>query len=266
MSDSYFRMSVLSAVLELQDQPIPPAAFAEMVGRGALVGHRSYDYRTAQTLDELTDCINQDFGETRQQRLRRLLNYMIRQLQPAWALSIPYGRQFVISSVDDDTRQCLRNAGLLHQPGDSESQAWWDALAAEFRRLRDDRLLEIGRRGEELSLSLETARLSGTGRVPEWVALEDNTAGYDIRSHDPGTLAERPIEVKATTGQVAQFHLTRNEWTVATLFQEQWRLHLWLLTEQQLLEFTFDQVAEHIPADHGDGLWQEVVVRMPRLS
>lgn len=259
-------MSVLNAVLEIQEQQLSPTVLNDIVKRGGTVGHRSFEYTTAQALDAVTGCINREFGDTRRDRMRNLLMHLIKELQPPWAFSIPFGRKVVGEIVTDDTRQCLRVAELLSQPADTGCRKWWDSLAAEFRQLRNDKLLEIGRQGEELTLELETRRLEGTGFSPEWIAIEDNTAGYDIKSRDPQSLDERFIEVKATTVAIPQFHFTRNEWLTASLRPEQWRLHLWVLPDQKFFEYTFEQVAVHMPGDQGAGRWQEVTVGMSEAT
>ncbi|BDV36590.1 protein NO VEIN domain-containing protein [Methylocystis iwaonis] len=52
----------------------------------------------------------------------------------------------------------------------------------------------------------------GINMPPVWMAVEDNTAGYDIQSFDMG--AEGPvvrlIEVKSTIASPLSFFLSRN--------------------------------------------------------
>jgi hypothetical protein len=54
------------------------------------------------------------------------------------------------ASRTDGPAQCLRYAGLLG-PIDESVRQWWDELATHFRAERSQKLLEIGRRGEQLS-------------------------------------------------------------------------------------------------------------------
>lgn len=121
--------------------------------------------------------------------------------------------------LSGDQTQCLRYAGLLG-PIDESVRRWWDELAGHFRAEQSQKLLEIGRQGEQLSFQLEVETLKelGISESPVWISLEDNTAGYDILSHrygGAGELSKFFIEAKATTTTEYVFILTRHEWEVA---------------------------------------------------
>jgi len=83
---------------------------------------------------------------------------------------------------------------------------------------RDFRNRALGEAGEALVLDNERRHLRYADRTDlankvRWVSKEDGDgAGYDIRSFDPGSGAERLLEVKTTYGgQRTPFLLTRNE-------------------------------------------------------
>jgi uncharacterized protein DUF3883 len=78
-------------------------------------------------------------------------------------------------------------------------------LARKFDPVaRDARNRALGRKGEQFVLDQEKRRLVMAGRddlLPDlrWVSdVDGDGAGYDIRSFDPATGAERLIEVKST--------------------------------------------------------------------
>lgn len=182
---------------------------------------------------------------------------------PVWARLAPAGRSHVLQSMGVNGVQCLRAAGLLGTG--QRATEWWDALASKNRSERDARLLAQGREGERLSLAHEAARLQreGISREPVWVAIDDNTVGYDILSyavHDDREI-NRLIEVKTTQANPPRMILSRNEWKIASQYGSAFEFHLWNLTTESLTIFTVEQVSAHIPTDNGQGKWESVEIR-----
>lgn len=192
------------------------------------------------------------------------IDIFIAQHQPLWARLAPAGRNHVIQAIGVNGIQCLRSAGLLSTA--PRATEWWDALANVNRSEKDARLLAQGREGERLSLAYETARLQREGipRKPIWVAIEDNTVGYDILSYSivGGHETSRLIEVKTTHADPPRMILTRNEWRTAEQFGNTFEFHLWDMTTNDLTIFTVDQVRPHIPKDFGSGKWQCVEMNL----
>ena len=180
-----------------------------------------------------------------------------------WARLAPAGRNHVLQAIGVNGVQCLRSAGLLTT--DIRATDWWDALASANRSERDARLLAQGREGERLSLEYETARLQREGicRLPIWVAVDDNTVGYDILSfarHD-GSELNRLIEVKTTISVPPRMFLSRNEWETAARYGATFEFHLWNLNTESLTIFTVEEIQSHIPTDNGYGEWESVELR-----
>ena len=92
------------------------------------------------------------------------------------------------------------------------------------------------------------------------MSIEDNTAGYDIQSFDPGTEGPvaRLIEVKSTIASPLRFWLTRNEWETAKKFGAAYSFHIWDLQGPQLHERTANEILPHIPTDNERGRWANV--------
>jgi hypothetical protein len=96
---------------------------------------------------------------------------------------------------------------------------------------RDHRNRSLGRAGEEFVIDVEQRRLAGAGRADlarkiRWISSEEGDgAGYDVLSFEPSG-RERLVEVKTTNGSArTPFFLTRNEPSVATERQEEWRIY-----------------------------------------
>ena len=131
-----------------------------------------------------------------QARTRAAILDYIDIVRPAWLQSALSGRSRVLRFAGSTIAQVFDEAGLVVGT-DPDTVAFWDALAARARGLKDDRLTAIGRIGERATIAYEKER---TGSDPQWVALENNADGYDVLSivaaDDPQLLS---IEVKATT-------------------------------------------------------------------
>lgn len=188
---------------------------------------------------------------------------IIADCSPIWARLAPAGRNHVLQAIGVNGIQCFRSAGLLGS--DTRATNWWDALASANRSERNAHLLEEGREGERLSLKYENDRLRREGivRAPVWVAIDDNTVGYDILSyawHD-GREVNRLIEVKTTRAEPPRMIISRNEWKTAELYGTAFELHLWSLNSKSLKIYTVDQIRPHIPADSGAGKWESVEIR-----
>lgn len=179
---------------------------------------------------------------------------------PDWVQNATYGRSRMLSFCPGGIHQILVEAGVASGAND-EVVAFWDDLAALARGRHDDKLLEIGRHGERLSLQHELAR---TGRPAKWSAIDSNQDGFDILSIiDTDTPSPLSIEVKATTVSGGDLFLTRNEWeqaedSTAHVF------HLWRLNARPSPQLTVVSVAQmraHVPHDQSAGEWR--LVRVP---
>lgn len=195
---------------------------------------------------------------------RGAIEALIEHHKPLWLRLAPGGREHVLRAVNVNGVQCFRNAGLLDVPPSEQTARWWDLLAAKVRHEKDAHLLEQGRAAERLSLAHERERLSSLGisQDPRWIAIEDNSAGYDILSYDVGALgpSSRLIEVKSSTSDPPRIVLTRGEWTAAMRFGEVYVFHIWSLPAKTLIERSAREMASHVPNDQGLGTWATVEI------
>jgi hypothetical protein len=192
--------------------------------------------------------------------LRRTILDLADITAPPWLQNASHGRRRLIDFAPIGIGQILVEAEVAE--GDVQDIVkFWDTLAALARGRRDDRLLEIGRQGERLTVEYEAAR---TSRPAKWVALDSNADGFDVLSvkdaHDHSPLT---IEVKATRmGIHGKLFLTRREWEAATGSADH-VFHLWKIDERggpRLATVPAERMAAHIPEDRGEGIWSSVEV------
>jgi hypothetical protein len=127
-----------------------------------------------------------------------------------------------------------------------------DKVAAFVRELRTTR--ETRNNLAKLGLPLE----------PRWMAIEDNTVGYDVLSYNPGKFGplNKLIEVKSTIASPLRFFLSRNEWEQASKFGKAYVFHVWDIQKQPavLYEKTVEQIAPHVPQDNNKGHWKTALI------
>ena len=195
-------------------------------------------------------------------RVRQSILDFIDEFKPAWLQNATFGRSRVLSYAGPEVKQVMSEAGLASGT-DPETVAFWDMLAAMARGQKDISLSNIGRRGESLTIAVESRR---TGKEPKWIALDNNADGYDVLSHvGPGDTPLLTIEVKSTTqGERGLLHITRNEWERAAEAPFHC-FHLWMLLGENdrdslLAIVNLAEMLPHVPADCGRGEWSSAAV------
>ncbi|MBX9660371.1 MAG: DUF3883 domain-containing protein [Nitrospiraceae bacterium] len=194
---------------------------------------------------------------------------MIREM-PTWAKVMTLGRGRFIKSIKHedyrDIRSVFREADLLKEPPTDHDIRWWDIIKERLRSNRQLETMERARHAEKLSLEREVAKLASLGivEIPVWMAIEDDTVGYDVLSYRPvGNSVRRIlIEVKSTIASPPRFNVSRNEWDHAAKVGDAYMFHIWDLSKSppQLFEKAVDDVRPHIPEDGADGRWTNVLV------
>jgi hypothetical protein len=198
---------------------------------------------------------------------RETLTVAIREVKPWWLRLSPFGRDRVRAVLSSNEEQCLAAAGLFSEEPSLEIRNWWDGLGQGIRSETDSKHLAQGRAAEQLTIQYEIRRLSelGISHRPRWVALDDNTAGYDVHSFDSGPFepVAKLIEVKSCARESWEIFLTRKEWETAVERSPNYRFHIWILPEKRLIELTPDDLKFHIPLDRGNGHWQISRIALP---
>jgi hypothetical protein len=261
-SEILFSMSAFSGLLAIRiySTAHPGLSLVEVITALKRVSPDDgyHDYEAALVLH---DWVESDTEHTHIPTFfRHILTTLIQRTNPWWRRFFPLGRDRVKSVLNSNEQQCFEAAGLFSETPDPEIRKWWDTLQQAARSEDDNKRLLQGREAEQLTIDYETRRLSDLGipNRPRWIAIDDNTAGYDVHSFDKGPVEPiaKLIEVKSCSRVPEEIFLTRNEWETAVEMAPNYRFHIWILPEEQLIELTPSDIEKHIPLDRGDGLWQ----------
>lgn len=191
--------------------------------------------------------------------LRIQIQHLIEAYKPTWIPLLTRGRSEALIHLPVDVVQCLREADLTTSYSE-DVILWWDKIGKISRRTGKDEKIDVGRRGEKLSIDYERDR---TQKEPKWKGFENNFTGYDVLSilNIKNTIPLN-IEVKTSnsTWEVASFYISKNEWAVAES-SPNYIFHLWVLVpKNKLYIVSTDVVRSHIPINNGKGTWDAVEI------
>lgn len=227
----------------------------------------SYDLAAAV---ELHDLVPKDAPHTGVMFYRVCLATVLLNEVPEWAKLMTLGRGRFIKRLKSeelrDIRSLFRQAKLMDEPASPDDIEWWDGIQGHVRLYQDAERLRRARAAEQLTIQHERERLKQAGLElePRWMAIEDNTVGYDVLSYIPGTFGplNKLIEVKSTIASPLRFFVSRNEWDQAAQIGESYVFHVWDLQKSPpvLYEKPVSQIATHIPQDNGEGHWASVLI------
>jgi hypothetical protein len=227
----------------------------------------SFDLEAAVVLHEIVarDAPYQGVGF-----YRKCLGSVLLVELPEWAKLVTLGRGRFIKRLKAvefrDVRSLFRQAHLLDEPPEDDDISWWDELQSHVRSQQSVKTMKRARIAEKLTLSREQEllRKAGIDKPPRWMAIEDNTVGYDVLSYKKGEygLLNKLIEVKSTIASPLRFYVSRNEWEQAQEYGEAFVFHVWDLQPDPpiLHERTVKQVRPHIPLDNEKGEWKNVLI------
>jgi hypothetical protein len=205
------------------------------------------------------------YGLERAAFFRNVFWEAMQRARPAVLALAPRGRAAFVAGLPSDAAECLRRCEVLDAQPDPEALRWFDRLASLARGEVEQRRMDAAREAERRSFELESARLDSDRVGPRvvWVALDDNSLGYDIRSFERlGTeTVPKLVEVKACATDSLEFYLTRNECLVARRDPRHYWLHLWNLSSSSLAEVPWLDIEPLVPVDTARGQWTEARIR-----
>lgn len=261
----------ISRILEKHPGMLPDEA-AKRLRRGP-IQDAVLDFEDALEVASRFDWTLFQPSHDRHTELRATLRALILGLKPPWISLFCRGRKKVLAVLTNDEKQCFRAAGLTEKPPSEDVVAWWDSMTAALARNEGANLISIGRVGEQLTIEHEKAKLRRLGledMAVEWVSIEDNAAGYDVRSWDlseAGEVEEMMIEVKTSVSGEDRFFLSRNEWEVAKSNPARYFIYYWegdpiklkrILRTEDLIRF--------IPIDTDVSRWINIEVSVHAIS
>jgi len=189
---------------------------------------------------------------------------------PAWAKLMTLGRGRFIKGLKRpeyrDIISVFREAHLLDDPPSDADILWWDLLQHRIRQDFNAAANARSRQSEKLTLEYERDKLSilGIELEPVWMAIEDNTVGYDVISYRPHgpTVRNLLIEVKSTIASPLRFIVSRGEWDKADAVGNAYLFYVWDMAKTQpvLHIRTVEQVRPHIPQDGEGGRWKDCYI------
>ncbi len=262
-------MAVIDAVIELRQfrTQKPELSLAECCRLLKLTpgAPSTFDYESAIELKDIRGVLTSP-PVARETMMRDIVRCLVDELRPPWGMLFPMGRRVVQLNVPSDVRQCLFNAGYFNTS--PQNVLWWDPVAEQFRSAGVLGRIEVGRRGELLSMESERSTLASLGHTslePDWIAVKDETVGYDIVSFRGPASSPKTvhIEVKASERVPFSFFITDNEWRTAERLRPNYIFHFWYLPAKRLQEVTVDEIACHIPLNRANGTWKKAFVTWP---
>lgn len=192
---------------------------------------------------------------------RQMLFDYVQQAAPIWVNRIPYGRREAVIFMTKDERACFFDAGLLSAEPNLDVVNWWDMVANHVRVQAQKSKTNTGRTGEIHTIEYEKAR---TNAEPKWISVDSNLVGYDVQSRVSADNAE-PLLIEVKTSQLAEckadFHVTSNEWRVATT-SNAFLFYLWCLFdgEKRLAIVAPNEVQPYIPTNNLQGEWESAKI------
>jgi hypothetical protein len=265
--DSLFRVSAIGSFLTVYEmQAKHPEWTFDEVRRALLAmsyGGQSIDW---DGVVRLTAIVDDPLPNSRSAAFRLCLSKLVEAVRPEWITVIFSGRHVAARVLDPDVVQCFEIAEFFEEFPSHEAVEWLDSLSIIAHGMRNADNMAKGRQAERLSLDYERAQLTSADidKQVEWVALNENGAGYDIRSwiNLDGQILPKLVEVKGYSGAKMSFYVTRNEWDTAVASHCPYVFQIWSLSNQTLVELTVTALREHIPSDSGKGRWQTIKIEL----
>jgi hypothetical protein len=174
------------------------------------------------------------------------LSFLIK-VKPIWIDRLKWGLQSVSESMDENTRHCFKESGLLDF-NDIAVLKWWYSLPY-FKG--DEKNMITGAIGELLTVYFEE---NVKGRKAERDSLKSSSKGYDVSSIDQ--FGRNFIEAK-TSENGSFIFITRNEWEKSKILNPYY-FYIWILKEHKadLYIFSTFQLVNHVPEKSRSGFGQ----------
>jgi hypothetical protein len=193
--------------------------------------------------------INSEFNSLEDQIeiYRQINSIFLSKVKPIWIERLKWGLQSVSESMDENTRHCFRESGLL-EFNDIDVLKWWYSLPY-FKG--DERNMITGAIGELLTIHFEE---NVKGRKAVRDSLKSSSKGYDVSSSDHEGM--NFIESK-TSENGSYIFISRNEWDKSKILNPYY-FYIWILNEQhaELYIMSSFELIDHVPDKSRSGFGQ----------
>ena len=187
-----------------------------------------------------------------------------------------YGREvfFEYNNISENFHSIFEKANLLKDTSDfsSESKAvieWWDKLANFASELNkdDDKLLILGRIGEEKTIKYELKKLNNLkiNLKPKFVGQDDSRLGYDVVSFNKKK-EKIFIEAKTSTDASGAFYFSRNQWNTALQKKEKYFVYIWIKENNSPRILDFYELQKTVPKDSKNSNWEKTIITPKGLN
>jgi len=214
----------------------------------------------------LNDRLDINVSGKRAEVFQRCILALVELEAPTWIASLFNGREIAARTLEPDVLQCFQVAGAFAPVPDAETVRWLDRLGQVALSQRDMRNIEIGRKAERLALEYERqlVAMAGINTPVEWISLNENFAGYDLKSWVliDGRVMPKLVEVKGCSSESRTIYVTRNEWEVANTVICPFVFQIWTLPSELMIEISVEEMRAHMPFDSGNGRWQTAQVHL----
>lgn len=257
--ESYSKTSICEPGVYFNVFSVNPDSIVEIVDTCGWIKRTE---KQAELTSRGKDILNGGSTGLSKESIRMMLEDYMSSVRPIWRSRIPYGRSEACIFMSKDEKACFHEAGLLDAPPSQDVINWWDDVAESIRTEKEFSNLEIGRKGEKLTVEYETKRTLST---PRWIAIESNKLGYDILSRVSEQDDTRIlIEVKTTEEPIGEalFHVSKNEWKVAST-SVYYYFYIWSIesvNKARLAILTPEILARHIPIEQESGEWESIKI------
>ncbi len=184
---------------------------------------------------------------------RRINEFFLLKVRPVWIDRLKWGLASVAESMDENTRHCFLESGLL-QFNDLSVLKWWYSLPYYGGDVNN---MIIGAIGELLTVNYEE---NERGWNAEVVSLRSSSKGYDILSIDQ----EDKCFIEAKTSQNGSFiFITRNEWDKSKSLSPYF-FYIWKLNGEMadLYIMSPSQLTEHVPEKSISGIGEFEICKL----
>jgi len=213
-------------------------------------------------IDELENVVISDtligYLDDSEMNIKRYLIFsFIEKWNPSWLEKIWKGTDNLMA-LDPSIHQILDHLNLLKADLDNNGKNWWHKINIKYYLDRQEKLSEIGRIGERLTLAYEENRI---GRTPLNVSLKSDRYGYDIESWKSKKYNDKLlIEVKTSKiGKQGKLYLTSHEIKVCMNNIDRYIFYLWDIHNKEtprILKIPGNKIVEHVPKNEKKGEWE----------